>query len=43
LLKKALQAALAVDAGAVAAQYAEPEKIREAVYRARLEAVKKIA
>lgn len=40
VLRGVLQAALAVDAGAVACQYDEPDKIRDAVYQARLEAVK---
>ena len=40
VLRSVLQAALAVDAGAVARQYDAPDKIRDAVYQARLEAVK---
>lgn len=42
LLKKVLQAALSVDAGAIAQGIAEPEKIRAAVFEARLEAVKQM-
>jgi len=37
---KLLDAVMQVDAGAVARQYEEPEKIREAVFQARVEAVK---
>jgi tRNA nucleotidyltransferase (CCA-adding enzyme) len=37
---KVLQAAMSVDAGAVARQFSEPQKIKSAVYEARLEAVK---
>jgi tRNA nucleotidyltransferase (CCA-adding enzyme) len=37
---KVLNAASSVDAGAVASVYDEPERIRVAVYEARLEAVK---
>ena len=40
LILKALQAAQTVDAGAVALQHSEPEKIKTAVFEARLEAVK---
>ena len=40
LILKALQAAQNVDAGAVAQQYSEPEKIKAAVFAARLDAVK---
>ena len=40
LILKALQAAQTVDAGAVAQQYSEPEKIKAAVFAARLDAVK---
>lgn len=39
-LLKVLEAAMSVDAGAVAKRFDEPEKIREAVYEARVEAVK---
>jgi tRNA nucleotidyltransferase (CCA-adding enzyme) len=38
-LRRALQAAQAVDAGAIASQFDQPEKIREAVFRARVDAV----
>ncbi len=38
-LRMVLQAASGVDAGAVARQYTAPEKIREAIYQARLEAI----
>ena len=41
-LLKALQAAQAVDAGAVAQKYSEPEKIKAAVFAARLEAVQNV-
>jgi tRNA nucleotidyltransferase (CCA-adding enzyme) len=40
-LRDALQAIAAVDAGKVAAQYQDNEKIREAVMQARLEALHK--
>ena len=40
LILKALQAAQGVDAGAVAEKFVEPEKIKAAVFEARLEAVK---
>ena len=39
LLKKVLQAALVVDAGAIAKKHTEPEKIKIAVFEARLHAV----
>lgn len=39
-LMKALEAAMGVDAGAVARQFSEPEKIRQAVFEARVEAVR---
>ena len=42
LLLKALQAAQTVDAGSVAQKYSEPEKIKAAVFEARLDAVKKV-
>lgn len=38
-LQQALRAAQAVDAGAIARQFDRPEKIREAVFRARVDAV----
>jgi len=41
-LMTALRAALDVDAGAVAKQYSEPEKIKSAVYDARLQAIKQL-
>ncbi|PKO26000.1 MAG: multifunctional CCA addition/repair protein [Betaproteobacteria bacterium HGW-Betaproteobacteria-8] len=40
---KLLDAVMQVDAGAVARQYQEPEKIREAVFQARVEAVRGLA
>ncbi len=40
LLKRVLQAALSVDAGKIAQQFSEPEKIKAAVFKARLEALK---
>ena len=40
---KLLDAVMQVDAGAVAKQYQEPENIREAVFQARVEAVRKLA
>jgi tRNA nucleotidyltransferase (CCA-adding enzyme) len=40
LLKKLLQAALTVDAGAIASAFTQPEKIKEAVFEARLNAIK---
>jgi len=40
LIKAALQAALGLDAGAVAKGMTEPEKIKTAIFEARLEAVK---
>jgi len=42
LILKVLQAALKVDAGAIAKQHTEPEKIKKAVFEARLEAVKQV-
>lgn len=42
LILTALQAALSIDAGAIAKQHAEPEKIKAAVFEARLEAVKRV-
>jgi tRNA nucleotidyltransferase (CCA-adding enzyme) len=42
LLKKVLQAALTIDAGAVASAFTEPEKIKQAVFEARLEALKQV-
>lgn len=43
LLLNALEAALVLDAGAVAKQHSEPEKIKQAVFEARVEAVKHAA
>ena len=40
LIQHALQAALTVDAGAIAKQHTEPEKIKKAVFEARLQALK---
>jgi len=40
---KLLDVVMQVDAGAVARQYQEPEKIREAVFQARVEAVKRLS
>ena len=42
LIKVALQAALGLDAGAVAKDITEPDKIKAAVFEARLEAIKSI-
>ena len=42
LLLKALSAATSVDAGLVASAYTEPEKIKAAVFDARLDAVKQV-
>ena len=42
LLKNVLRAALAVDAGAIAKTQSEPEKIKNAVFEARLDAVKQL-
>ncbi len=39
---RVLEAAMAVDAGAVAKKFDEPEKIKQAVFEARVEAVKQI-
>ncbi len=41
LILTALQAASSIDAGAVAKQHIEPERIKKAVFEARLEALKK--
>lgn len=41
-LRRALRAAQGVDAGAVASQHAAPDAIRDAVYRARLQAVAQV-
>lgn len=41
-LQGVLKAALAVDAGEIARQHSEPEKIREAVHAARLKAVERL-
>jgi tRNA nucleotidyltransferase (CCA-adding enzyme) len=40
LLKRILNAAVSIDAGAIASQHEHPENIRDAIYKARLEAVK---
>jgi tRNA nucleotidyltransferase (CCA-adding enzyme) len=40
LLKRMLSAAVSIDAGAIASQHKQPENIRDAIYKARLEAVK---
>jgi tRNA nucleotidyltransferase (CCA-adding enzyme) len=40
MLQKVLQAAISVDAGTIAQQYTEPEKIKAAVFEARLESMK---
>ena len=40
LVKTALRAALNIDAGAIAKNFSEPEKIKQAVFAARLEAIK---
>lgn len=42
LMLKVLKAAMSVDAGAVAKQFAEPERIKQAVFDARLAAVKAV-
>ena len=42
LVKTALRAALNIDAGAIAKNFSEPEKIKQAVFAARLEMVKKV-
>lgn len=42
LILIALQAASSIDTGAVAKQHTEPEKIKQAVFAARLEAVKQV-
>jgi tRNA nucleotidyltransferase (CCA-adding enzyme) len=42
MILTALQAASSIDAGEVAKQHTEPEKIKAAVFEARLEAVKLI-
>ncbi|CAG0974409.1 Multifunctional CCA protein [Methylophilaceae bacterium] len=42
LLLNLLEAVMAVDAGAVAQQFSEPEKIRTAVFQARVDAVKEL-
>lgn len=42
LLLKVLEAASNVDAGAIASDYSEPEKIKAAVFEARLRAVKQV-
>jgi tRNA nucleotidyltransferase (CCA-adding enzyme) len=40
MLQKALQAASSIDAGAIAQQFSQPEKIKTAVFEARLESLK---
>jgi len=40
LLSRALSAAAAVDAGAIAQRQSEPEKIKAALHQARVEAVR---
>ncbi len=42
LLKKVLEVALSVDAGAIAQKFSEPEKIKAAVFQARLKAIQQI-
>ncbi len=42
LMRKVLAAATSIDAGAVAKQYEDPEKIRDAVFDARLAQVKRV-
>jgi tRNA nucleotidyltransferase (CCA-adding enzyme) len=42
LIQHALQAALTVDAGAIAKLHSEPEKIKQAVFAARLKALKRV-
>jgi tRNA nucleotidyltransferase (CCA-adding enzyme) len=42
LILTALQAASSIDAGAVAKKYSEPEKIKQAVFAARLDALKQV-
>lgn len=42
LMLKVLAAALSVDAGQIAQQHSEPEKIRAAIFAARLQAVKQV-
>ncbi len=42
LMLKVLKAASSVDAGAIASEYTEPEKIKTAVFEARLKAVKQV-
>ena len=42
LILTALQAASSIDAGAIAKQHTEPEKIKQAVFEARLEAVEHV-
>ena len=39
-MRKALHAAMDINAGEIAQQYSEPEKIKQAIYDARLEKVK---
>jgi tRNA nucleotidyltransferase (CCA-adding enzyme) len=42
LLQKVLQSAMSVDAGEIAKEYTEPEKIKAAVFEARLQAIKQV-
>jgi tRNA nucleotidyltransferase (CCA-adding enzyme) len=42
LMLKVLEAASSIDAGAVASEYTEPEKIKTAIFDARLKAVKQV-
>ena len=42
LVKTALRAALNIDAGAIAKNFSEPEKIKQAVFEGRLEAMKSV-
>ena len=42
LMQKVLKAALSVDAGIIAKQHSEPEKIKIAIFEARLQAVKQV-
>lgn len=42
LMYKALEAALSVDAGNIAKAYSEPEKIKSAIFEARLQAVQQV-
>ena len=42
LMQKVLKAALSIDAGIIAKQHSEPEKIKIAIFEARLQAVKQV-